>query len=437
MKQSIWRRLACFGLALSALLCVSTICYARRAAHCARYLQARNEGQLAAFTQQLSRMDTALKKVGYLPEGALRQTLAADIWSSSQQATMALASLPLSTQPRERLEKYLAQTGDYAYYLLRGGADGNRTGEEWEALGSLSAQAGAILRSADSLTQQADIGVLSLSALEALSSEEENGLSGQLRQTDEALPEYASLIYDGPYSDHVAQRTPLALEGLAQCSPEETRARAADVLGTEDVELLYTSQGQLPGDFYQSGTRTVCISRQGGLLLTLTDVRQIGTATLDPSEAGEIALAYVRQLGLPRMQPSYSLTEEGVVMVNLACVSDGVICYPDLVKVGVALDDGSVVRFEGLGYAMNHHSRNAPSPSISSEDARAVIAPGLKLSAERLVYIPTSGYGEVLCRELICLTPEGTHIIYDVNAHTGQTENLLLLVETENGILAR
>lgn len=437
MKKSTLTRLAGFGLTLSVILCGSTVYYAGREAAYARYVQAQNEKNLSALTDRLSEMDTILKKAAYLPEGAIRQTLAADLWRSSQQASAALTSLPLSAQPRDRLEKYLTQTGDYAYYLLRSGAYARQTPEEWDSLCALSGQAEALLQSADLLKQQSDTGGLSFRAVQQLSGEESDGVSQQLRQTDEDLPEYATLIYDGPYSDHVSQRTPLALAALPERSAEENRQAAAELLGAGELQYLYSSQGQIPADFYQSGTRTVSLSRQGGLLLTLSDQRQLGPNTIAPEEAAEIALAFVKGLGLPEMQPSYSLTYESIVTVNLACLEDGVICYPDLIKVGVALDDGSVVRFDALGYAMNHHDRETPSPAVSQEDARAAVAPGLKLSAERLVYIPTAGQREVLCRELICLTPEGTHVIYDVNAQTGQTENLLLLVETENGTLTR
>lgn len=437
MKKSTLRQLAGFGLALSVILCISTVYYAKRASIYGRYIQTSHEKQLAALTEQLSQMDTALKKAAYLPEGAMRQTLAAAIWSSSQQASAALASLPLSAQPREKLEKYLTQTGDYAYYLLRSGAYENASSEEWETLSSLSQQAEALLQTADLLQQQNSIGSLDFRAVEQLASQQEDDFSARLRQTDEELPEYATLIYDGPYSDHVAQRTPLGLEGLPILSRQETETLAADFLGKADITYLSSSEGQIPADFYQYGSRTAAFSRQGGMLLSLSDNRQLGERTILPEDAVNIALTFAKNLGLPEMQASYYTTYESIVTVNLAAVDNGVICYPDLIKVGVALDDGSVVRYDGLGYAMNHHARSVPAPSISPEDARAVIAPGLKLSAERLVYIPTSGYYEVLCRELICLTPEGTHIIYDVNAQTGQTENLLLLVETDNGILTR
>jgi hypothetical protein len=61
----------------------------------------------------------------------------------------------------------------------------------------------------------------------------------------------------------------------------------------------------------------------------------------------------------------------------------------------------------------------------------------LSIESERLCYIPTTGYREVLCWEFMCKTSEGAHALLYVNCENGQTENLLLLIEDENGTLTR
>ena len=56
---------------------------------------------------------------------------------------------------------------------------------------------------------------------------------------------------------------------------------------------------------------------------------------------------------------------------------------------------------------------------------------------EHLAYIPTTGYNEVFCWEFVCKTEDGGHALVYINCETGLAENLLLLVETENGTLTR
>jgi hypothetical protein len=89
------------------------------------------------------------------------------------------------------------------------------------------------------------------------------------------------------------------------------------------------------------------------------------------------------------------------------------------------------------GYAMNHHKRAPASPVVHLEQARTAVPDRLSIESERLCYIPTTGYREVLCWEFMCKTSEGAHALLYVNCENGQTENLLLLIEDENGTLTR
>lgn len=42
------------------------------------------------------------------------------------------------------------------------------------------------------------------------------------------------------------------------------------------------------------------------------------------------------------MVESYHLTENNIMTINFAYQDGGALCYPDLVKVGVALDNGEI-----------------------------------------------------------------------------------------------
>ena len=57
------------------------------------------------------------------------------------------------------------------------------------------------------------------------------------------------------------------------------------------------------------------------------------------------------------MKESYYVINDGICTINYAYSQDGVTCYPDLVKVAVALDTGGVVEYNATGYIMNHTDR--------------------------------------------------------------------------------
>ena len=86
---------------------------------------------------------------------------------------------------------------------------------------------------------------------------------------------------------------------------------------------------------------------------------------------------------------------------------------------------------------MNYHPRDVVRPAIDAAEARKNVLETLDIQQEMLCYIPTTGYDEVLCWEFVCKTEDDTHALLYVNCENGQVENLLLLIEEENGTLTR
>ena len=91
MKNFRHKHLACFGLALSVIFCASTVYYADQSARQQRMMYTQYENHLSTLLSSLNQLETSLEKAEYLPQSAMRQTLAADIWKESQLAASALA----------------------------------------------------------------------------------------------------------------------------------------------------------------------------------------------------------------------------------------------------------------------------------------------------------------------------------------------------------
>ena len=438
MKKYSLSRLTSFALALSVILGGSTIYYANREMQYERYIQTQHQQSLSQLLNSLDHLETALEKAQYLPEDAMRQTLAADVWKESQLAATALSALPLGDKRLEQVETYISQVGDYAYYLMRNTAYDRADSKEWDTLCSLSDNASGFLDEIDQIKEQVDTGSLAFRSVTS-KSKDDDGLSKQLSIVNDEFPEYASLIYDGPYSDHVSQRTAKALEGQTVLSQDAAQEKAAALMKTtpDQVTLEYTSDGQIPCYGFSCGTVSCTISKQGGLALSLTDNRELNTVTLSAQQAVDKALQFLNAAGFTNMLASYHMIYEGICTINFASNENGIVAYPDLIKVGVALDDGNIVRLDTAGYAMNHHKRVPVSPVVNLEQARTAVPDRLSIESERLCYIPTTGYREVLCWEFMCKTSEGAHALLYVNCENGQTENLLLLIEDENGTLTR
>lgn len=417
------------------------------------YRRQLDNGYRQAFTELTTaagELDAALEKVTYATTPALFATLCAQAYATAQAAQSALGELPYGNVELEQTAAFFAKAGDYAMAMARGtNGEGVCTDENRETLRGLAAAAGELSATLQELQLQLDGGALhpeDVAAVEArLAAAAEDGgqiTGGSAFQTVEAdFPQVPTLIYDGPFSEHLSSRTPQMLEGLPQVTEEEARRAAAAFAGLRAEVFTPTSDGagNLPAWGFSAladgGELYVEITKQGGQVLQMLSSRPVGEAALSRKEGVEQAAAFLDAHGYQDMAPSYFLEGDGILTVHFAPVLDGVYCYPDLVKVGVALDNGDVVSFEAHGYLMNHGAREPAAPAVSADEAAERVDPSLTVLSRQLALIPTGGEYEVLCHEFKCQNADGGHVLVYVNAATGQQERILLLLEDENGTL--
>ena len=411
------------------------------------YRRQLDNGYRQAFTELTTaagELDAALAKVTYAT------TLCAQAYATAQAAQSALGELPYGNVELEQTAAFFAKAGDYAMAMARGtNGEGVCTDENRETLRGLAAAAGELSATLQELQLQLDGGALhpeDVAAVEArLAAAAEDGgqiTGGSAFQTVEAdFPQVPTLIYDGPFSEHLSSRTPQMLEGLPQVTEEEARRAAAAFAGLRAEVFTRTSDGagNLPAWGFSAladgGELYVEITKQGGQVLQMLSSRPVGEAALSRKEGVEQAAAFLEEHGYRDMAPSYFLEGDGILTVHFAPVLDGVYCYPDLVKVGVALDNGDVVSFEAHGYLMNHGAREPAAPAVSADEAAERVDSSLTVLSRQLALIPTGGEYEVLCHEFKCQNADGGHVLVYVNAATGQQERILLLLEDENGTL--
>ena len=417
------------------------------------YRRQLDNGYRQAFTELTTaagELDAALEKVTYATTPALFASLCAQAYAKALAAQSALGELPYGNVELEQTAAFFAKAGDYAMAMARGaGAEGVCTDESRETLRGLAAAAGELSATLQALQLQLDGGALhpeDVAAVEArLAAAAEDGgqiTGGSAFQTVEAdFPQVPTLIYDGPFSEHLSSRTPQMLEGLPQVTEEEARRAAAAFAGLRAEVFTRTSDGagELPAWGFSAladgGELYVEITKQGGQVLQMLSSRPVGEAALSRKEGVEQAAAFLEEHGYRDMAPSYFLEGDGILTVHFAPVLDGVYCYPDLVKVGVALDNGDVVSFEAHGYLMNHGAREPAAPAVSADEAAERVDSSLTILSRQLALIPTGGEYEVLCHEFKCQNADGGHVLVYVNAATGQQERILLLLEDENGTL--
>ena len=398
----------------------------------------------------VSELDSALQKAQYAATPVYLEVLCTDIYGKAVAAQMALGELPQSYAILPQTSAFLARVGDYAGALSKSTAVSGQYSEAvYSTLAELAKTSSSLSASLLDLESDLSGGSVSIQELlvleQALADNTGDGSAsagGTSFQTMESnFLEVPTLIYDGPFSEHLGSKEPLALAGASQVSRDEARAAAADFLGLRPQVLTPSGEGNgvLPvwgfSATVDGGELYVEVTKQGGKVLSLFTSRTPSDVELTVQEGLHVARNFLSQRGYHSMKESYYTEQGNILTVNFAYTQNDVLCYPDLIKVSVALDTGAVTGFECHGWIMNHTERSFESPSVSVEAARTKVSPHLQILSHQMALIPTDGQYEVLCHEFKCRTEQNTHVLVYINAATGNEEQILLLLEDEHGAL--
>lgn len=183
------------------------------------------------------------------------------------------------------------------------------------------------------------------------------------------------------------------------------------------------------------GSVSCAVTREGGYVSYFIKSRQPDNAVLSVSEAVDKASEFIKEAGYANMKVTYFEKSQNTVTVNFAYYVDEVTCYTDLIKISVALDNGEILGFEAAGYLTNHQKRQFPEKVISIKECEKSISPYLKCTTRSKALIPTAGGKEAYCYEYKCKSEDGKNVLVYFNARTGAEEQILILIESEDGTL--
>ncbi len=426
------------SLLSAAAVCLGaeTLLLKGRADRADRMLRYQGEQAFETLCDAVSGMDASLKKTVYAVTPGMTAALCAEVYSRAQSAGDALSALPFSVQELESTASFLARTGDYAAYLLRRSGGGEDVSEEErENLRSLSDAAGVLSDNLIRLRSDLADGLVSADGAAAL----EAGLpslSDSFLQMEQEFPEIPTLVYDGPFSSAAAERPPRMTAGAGEIGKEDALLVASGFLGvrTNLCTAEGAEEGRIPCWRIAAGDCTVCVSRQGGYVVRSISSRTPVRSALTVEEALGKAEEYLAAHGYAGLQQSYHVLTGHVLTVTWCGRQGDVICYPDMIKLAVAMDNGEVLRFDAAAWLTSHGPRELPEAAFTAGPEH--VPEGLTLLSDRLAVIPGTGAEELYCRELTCETESGEHYLLYFNAVTGAQERILLLLEDDTGTLA-
>lgn len=412
----------------------------------ASYRRIIDAGYMRAFSElssSVNELDMSLQKVLYSSSPSMMSSLCSNIFGKANAAQSYMAELPFSDYALENASAFIARTGDYALALDKLITSGEGlTNEQYENLKKLSDAASILSQNLMEMQSELENGTMRISDIGQADSNLSNGfeLVGERFQLIEnEFPEIPSLVYDGPFSQHIRSSKPKMLENQDEVSQNEALKIAADFIGLNEADLsqYYESDGEIPLHCFSTadGSSSISLTKQGGKVYNMSKYREIGYTALDSSEAVEAAKNFLSEHGFADLKESYWTLYDNVVLINFAATQDGCVLYPDLIKASVSLDTGEIVGFEAAGYIFSHTERELPEAKISRDDAEAKISDSLTVLSYEMCVIPTSGKHELLCHEFKCENESGNHYLIYINAVSGNEEKIMCLIEDDNGTL--
>ncbi len=372
-----------------------------------------------------------------------------NVWREANLAGAYLAQLPIESNELQNTAKFLNQVSDYSYSLSRKNINGQKLSDQdmknLEDLHKYSVDLENTLNqlSADMNEGRISWGELTKKGTEAFAKQVSNISKDSFSNLEENFHEYSGLIYDGAFSEHITNKEKKGLTG-ENINEEKAKEIAIDFIGTDRIEGI-TSNGKsengniISYDFYaklknEERNIAISVSEKGGHIVYMNSDRNVYAESISQEEADAKGKEFLNQKGFYNMKETYYLKQDGIVTINYAYKQDDVVIYSDLIKVKVALDNGEILGIETTGYLNSHTERKLGEIKVSKEKAAENLNKKLEIKSENLAMIPTEWKTEILCWEFKG-TINGMDFLVYVNVETGKEEDILLIVNTPNGIL--
>lgn len=392
----------------------------------------------AELTEYVDDLEISLLKGQVVSTGEQMAKLSADLYGQASAAKANLALLPIEGRTLSKTSEFLSQVGEYAHCISGKMLRGEKMSEkEIKTMQELLGYADTLKSGLDEMLLAMNEGRLSFDKQKSYLKNMRGGkvaMASELAALEEEFHNYPSLIYDGPFSQHLSLKESMFVKGKAEITENQARRLAERFVGKDKVSVSEVN-GKLPAYSVKSNTMTVEFTRQGGILLLLMKDRYTQEEKLSVEQAKEKATAFLNENGFTHMRESYYEKRDGSVVINYAYEQAGYVVFPDLVKVKIALDNGEVIGFESRGYIMNHVYRTIPEEKITKEQALKNANEHLEIQEVSMAIIPLEDGTEAACYQIKGIVSNKHFLIY-VNTQTGFTEDVQILLEHEGGTLA-
>lgn len=366
-----------------------------------------------------------------------QQKLLNSIYNTCNEIEYNLCNLPIPSSKIQNVTNIYNTLSGYSYSLIR--TDSLLIDADLTQLEELHSSCLIVMYDLNNYLNEITYNYSILSDIN-FNNESKSSFKGGFNEDENNDSDVPTLIYDGPFSDSVTNQE---IKGLGEI--EVSQAQAMDIVKDKFLGYEYTTvedYGETNGKFatfnFKVNAKNIVIyvqvTKTGSKIISVNSYAESGSFDYSEDLSKELAMNFALSIGYENMYPVWSQVDGNVIYVNLAPLVNGVVYYPDLVKVKVDSTRAQVVGLDGTNYCYNHTTRTLGNPTISTATAEEKVGSKLTIIDTNLAVIPNEFVGETYCFEFICTWKDYEYYIY-VDVDTGEEVDILRVCKTKYGNL--
>ena len=351
-----------------------------------------------------------------------------NLWREVYAAIQSLGALPVSMHELEQTDYLLHDMAEYSYHLMKKNVLSQQplSMTDWQHLEDFYHRTKVVQKE----LEQLETAMLSDSfSFTAISLEDEtNPVYTAFQSIETQVRAFPAIQFEEGVRK--IEPTPLPISGTQISEAEaisiaRTFLQTLSSVQTKNSTTEQYTQGQIAfaADNAQipvygvqfNNNHYVEVSQIGGHVLQYYHIRETNEIAYTAQEAKTQAYQILDALQFADMVCVEQKEDNHTASFVFVPQQEQVYLYPDMVKLQIALTDGTLLSFDQTNYLTRHHKRTLPAPAISKESILKSHNPNFQVNAIHLALIADSySSREILAYELIgTIKDEAFSIFFD------------------------
>ncbi|KZZ86437.1 germination protein YpeB [Bacillus sp. SJS] len=402
-----------------------------------------------AFHDLSYQMDELHDKIGTTLAMNSRESLSpalAEVWRITSEAHNDVGQLPLTLLPFNKTEEFLASIGDFSYRAaIRDLENKPLSKDEYASLQKLYEKSSDIqneLRNVQHMVIDKNLRWMDVElALASGKKQQDNTIVDGFKSVENNVSAYSETDFGPGFTSMKTMEKGFEQLKGNDITPEQAKQRAKEFASTDVDKLKVTQSGKGAGfEFYSvsmydkkhKADLYMDITKKGGYPIWLIQSRKVNEENISLNDASNNAVSFLKEHGFEAedLVLNESAQYDSIGVFSYVPNENGILLYPDTLKIKVALDDGQIIGFSAKDFLAAHRKRQVPKPELKENQAREKINQKVMVQESRLAVITNELGEEVLCYEFLGTIDDDTFRMF-INASTGMEEKVEKLKNAE------